>query len=88
MSGGSGGGGGCVGRGCECVCVEGDACSEFILSVYSLPLCISSRGVQSSTKSQEGLLGTRVINFFKSRGVCMNLNAADWASALSTFFKI
>lgn len=66
-----------------------DACSEFILAVSSLLLCISGRELGCSTKSQEGLLDTRVINFFQGPcGVCMNLNAADWAAALSTFFKI
>lgn len=53
----------------ECVCAltwgVGDACSEFILSVCSLLLCISGRELGCSTKSQEGLLDTRVINFFR-----------------------
>lgn len=43
----------------------GDACSEFILSVCSLLLCILGRELGCSTKSQEGLLDTRVINFFR-----------------------
>lgn len=42
-----------------------DACSECILSVCSLLLCISGRELGCSTKSQEGLLDTRVINFFR-----------------------
>lgn len=45
--------------------VLGDTCSEFILSVCSLLLCISGRELGCSTKSQEGLLDTRVINFFR-----------------------
>lgn len=44
---------------------EGDVCSECILSVCSLLLCISGRELGCSTKSQEGLLDTRVINFFR-----------------------
>lgn len=55
--------------GCKSVCAltwgVGDACSEFILSVCSLLLCISGRKLGCSTKSQEGLLDTRVINFFR-----------------------
>lgn len=47
------------------VSVLGDTCSEFILSVCSLLLCISGRELGCSTKSQEGLLDTRVINFFR-----------------------
>lgn len=57
-------------RGCkECVCAltwgAWDACSEFILSVCSLLLCISGSELGCSTKSQQGLLDTRVINFFR-----------------------
>lgn len=50
---------------CELTSGARDACSEFILALFSLLLCISGRELGCSTKSQEGLLDTRVINFFR-----------------------
>lgn len=66
-----GGEGVCVCEGatrvCLCIDSRGKGCMLriYLSALCLLLLCISGRELGSSTKSQEGLLDTRVINFFR-----------------------
>lgn len=54
-------------RVCLCIDSRGKGCMFriYLSALCLLLLCISGRELGSSTKSQEGLLDTRVINFFR-----------------------